>query len=159
MRQDSTWVSCSFWRVTRNVVILKQESWKPKGVHKFLSRCVYYPQPHHTHKHTHISVSISSVRSFPLPTLVLICLCEAICQGVGYQAQGSGGQIRTGAKLCLVKLHQIPQEAAGSETCLIAAPRASSFCPEVPLLQLQSKPGVNYSLCESPPKDCFFLFH
>jgi hypothetical protein len=37
-------------------------------------------------------------------------------------------------------------------------PTASSFCPEVPLLQLQSKLRVNYSLCEAPPKDCFFLF-
>ena len=124
--------------------------------------CILSPAPSHTQTHTHYCFNLQC-EAFPSARpphpLVLICFCEAVCQGVGYQAQGSGGQIRTGAKLCLVKLHRIPQEAAGSDTCLIAAPKASSFCPEVPLLQLQSKPGVNYSLCESPPKDCFFLFH
>lgn len=62
------------------------------------------------------------------------------------------------ARIHPLKLYRIPLEAAASVTCLIAAPKASSFCPEVPLLQLQSKPKVNYSLCESPPKDCFFPF-
>lgn len=66
-----------------------------------------------THTNTHTLLFQSPVWGVSLcPPLVLICFCEAVCQGVGCQAQGSGGQMRTGAKLCLVKLHRVPQEAA-----------------------------------------------